>query len=100
MAKIRFESWKEEIPVTKYLTGYRVDGLEWYKTSSSHGRSQGEVKCPCCGYTTQIYIWSFRGSGKRCGGCNVFLGSMGAFLSIDEVTSQIEIGHDLIKVKR
>ena len=43
---------------------------------------------------------SFRGSGKRCCNCNVMLGSMGAFVSIDEITDQVSINHTHIFKKK
>lgn len=93
MAKIKFNKWKESVQFDKLPFGYRIDGLEWWKTSSAHGKSQGEVKCPCCDSLTNIYIWSFRGCGKRCSNCNVHLGSMGAYISIGEITNEVSINH-------
>ena len=34
--------------------------------SREHGRSTMMVKCPFCEEKTEVYIWSFYGSGKRC----------------------------------
>jgi len=93
MAKIKFDKWKESVQFEKLAFGYRIEGLRWWKTTSEHGKSQGEVECPCCGAVTDIYIWSFRGSGKRCANCNVMLGSMGAFVSINEITEKVSISH-------
>jgi len=93
MAKIKFKKWKKSVQFDKLAFGYRIEGLEWWKTTSEHGKSQGEVKCPCCDAMTDIYIWSFRGSGKRCSNCNVMLGSMGAFVSVDEITDDVSINH-------
>jgi phage FluMu protein Com len=93
MAKIKFSKWKESVQFEKLAFGYKIEGLEWWRTTSQHGRSQGEVKCPCCDAMTNIYIWSFRGSGKRCSNCNVMLGSMGAFVDVSEITKDVSINH-------
>lgn len=93
MAKVKFNKWKETVQFDKLAFGYRIEGLEWWKVSSGHGRSQGQVKCPCCCSITDIYIWSFRGGGKRCSNCNVLLGSMGAYVGIEEITNDVSVTH-------
>lgn len=79
MAKINYTKWKSGLKFEKIGSVYRIEGKGWYKTTSSHGKSKGAVKCPCCEAMTEIYIWSFRGSGKRCSNCNVMLGANWAY---------------------
>lgn len=93
MVKIKFNKWKENVQFDKLSFGYRIEGLEWWKTKSEHGRSKGAVRCPCCEEITDIYIWSFSGGGKRCSNCNVFLGTQGAYLDVSEVTENVNISH-------
>lgn len=91
MAKINFSKWKENVHFEQLANGYRIEGLTWWKRESSHGRSKGVVKCPCCDCHTDIYIWSFSGGGKRCSNCNILLGSQGAWISKNEVTENEKI---------
>lgn len=93
MKKIKFHKWKDLVQFEKLGFGYRIEGLRWWKTNSSHGRSKGEVECPCCDSITDIYIWSFAGGGKRCSNCNVFLGFQGAFVGVEEITDEVSISH-------
>lgn len=88
--KVKFHLWKKEVSFKKVGTGYQVsEGFEWWQTTSEHGRSKGEIKCPCCENVSQIYLWSFRGGGKRCDKCGVFIGSGGAFIMENELTVAI-----------
>ena len=92
MAKIKFENWKAAVKFQKTPAGYLIyEGAGWCQTTSEHGKSKGEVNCTCCGKVNDIYIWSFRGSGKRCSNCNVMLGSMGAFLWSNEITNKVSV---------
>jgi hypothetical protein len=34
--------------------------------SSTVGRTVVAILCPFCGVTTEAYLWSLAGSGKRC----------------------------------
>lgn len=34
--------------------------------SRPNGRSTIDIKCPFCGKVTMAFVWSLRGSGKRC----------------------------------
>lgn len=92
-SKVNFSKWKASVQFEKLAFGYKIDGLEWWKTTSKHGKSKGVVKCPCCDGLTDIYIWSFTGGGKRCSNCNVYLGYSGAFVSISETTKDVSISH-------
>lgn len=38
-------------------------------TSRQNGRTLAAILCPFCGCTTEAYVWSLAGSGKRCGDC-------------------------------
>ncbi len=38
-----------------------------------HGRSTEIVTCPFCNGNTEVYVWSFAGSGKNCD-CGAKLG--------------------------
>ena len=91
IAKIKFSLWKECIPFNKLQSGYQVEGTKIWRTTSEHGRSKGEVECPCCDTATEIYFWSFSGSGKRCRGCNVMLGRFGAYIDFTEMTNEIVV---------
>ena len=89
MAKIRFQNWKDNIPAMKMANGFLVSvGFRFWQTTSVHGRSKGKVHCPCCEYQTEIYLWSFRGGGKRCDVCNVLLGSSGAYIENKELSPE------------
>jgi len=35
-------------------------------TSRQNGRTRAAIACPFCGCTTEAYVWSLAGSGKRC----------------------------------
>lgn len=37
--------------------------------SRQNGRTLASILCPFCGCTTEAYVWSLAGSGKRCRGC-------------------------------
>ncbi len=94
MAKIKFQFWKDNIPMQITVSGFRVsEGFSWYKSDSEHGRSSGYANCPCCGTTTMIFIWSFCGSGKRCNGCNVLLTNGGAFIDNSELKDKVSVTH-------
>ena len=91
MAKIKFNKWKESVQFEKLAFGYRIEVVDWWRTSVSFGRNKGEIKCPCCDAVTGIYIWSFFGSGKRCSNCNVKLRPSGAIVKNTEVTGDVSI---------
>lgn len=101
-AKIKFENWKASVKIEKTPAGYRIDeGFGWCQTTSQHGKSMGEVSCPCCGEVNDIYLWSFRGSGKRCENCNVMLGSMGAFIAKKEITKDVLVNDThIVKINK
>lgn len=40
--------------------------LFWRNGHSEHGKSTIYVTCPFCGEEVEVYIWSFRGRGRRC----------------------------------
>jgi phage FluMu protein Com len=91
MAKVKFNKWKESVKFDKLGYGYRINGLEWWRTSSTFGRGQGRVKCPCCDEVTDVYIWSFCGSGKRCSNCNLLLSPRGGFVDLKEIPESVQI---------
>ena len=93
MAKIKFEKWDKNVPFTRVVSGYSSVNFNWWKTNSELHTSRGVAVCPCCNTENDIYIWSFCGGGKRCGKCNVFLGSGGAFVNNDEVEN-VEVSHN------
>lgn len=37
-----------------------------YKSTSEHGRSTMILECPFCKTNVTVYLWSFRGCGKKC----------------------------------
>lgn len=101
MAKIKFNSWADKVTISKHGFGYRIMGLKWWKASSTHGRSKGIVICPCCNAEVEVYIWSFIGGGKRCTGCNVLLGSQGAWISDKELSEEVSVTENsIIKNKK
>lgn len=40
------------------------------------GKTTIEIRCPFCERTTDVYVWSLSGGGKRCG-CGALFGSTG-----------------------
>ncbi len=94
MAKVEFTKWKPEVELKPMGTeGYFIPGSGYWKTGPAmNGRSKGKTQCPCCETITEIYLWSFFGGGKRCSGCNVFLGHSGAFVSLLEMKNGIDRG--------
>ncbi len=37
-----------------------------YEGTKEHGKSTEILECPFCKKNTEVYIWSRRGSGKKC----------------------------------
>lgn len=87
--KIKFHLWKDNPEFRLLANGrdYKSEESAGYsKDTSEHGRSKGTAYCVCCGEATQVYVWSFSGSGKRCSYCNVLLTYGAVFVRVDEVT--------------
>lgn len=102
--KVKTDVWKFPVKVNLiYAPGSEneayiiTEGFNYWTTSSEFGRSKGNVECPCCGTITEIYIWSFSGGGKKCSGCNVLLGTGGAFIEKSKLIGVILSDKYLIK---
>lgn len=86
MKKPLVKYWKEQIEATKTPNGFIISkGFSWRAISSEHGKSRARAWCPCCGFSTEVYVWSFSGCGKRCSVCEVLLGTQGAHVSNEDL---------------
>ncbi len=46
-----------------------------------HGRSTVTVTCPICERDTEVYLWSFAGSGKICD-CGAHMGTWATIMEV------------------
>lgn len=92
MAKIKTEHWLFPIRIeSKYWQDQEneryliTEGFSAWRTASGHGTSSGKAKCPCCSAVSDIYLWSFAGSGKRCNNCGVLMVLSGAIVEKKDI---------------
>lgn len=67
---LEVQDFNKQVIAPAYQSNFRAE----------HGKSTVDVECPFCLQTTNAYVWSLAGGGKRCGTCkDVLLTSINAF---------------------